>query len=258
MSGAIFPRGAPTARQRSFVSLQGADGRRPCAMGFLALDPGSDWFSRPARGATRPSPDKSWSEWTRLESVSHHDQEGQGKAGPGTQKRLSSYRVRACPRSVVCAARGARPTMCRHNRRRSCHRGLSCGRLQRARRIGRGRSGGQPAILPLAAPASHSSVLKAALKVEIRQRRTHLSTLVSGRNVAGVAPWAGLGSAQQTRNMIGTPGPERPLLDSVCGFLTRKWTPKDHARDFTFDSAAFLVDNHPACGGWTCRPSCHG
>jgi len=130
-------------------------------MGLFALDGIGRFGFRDPRGQYA-KPDKSWSDWTRLESVSHHDQQGQGKAA-GAQARYLQYRVGLLAPSS--ALREVLAYYVPHNQRARVTEVYLADAASAPVASGAGGAAGSLAI-PAAGTRSHSSVLKLRWKVE--------------------------------------------------------------------------------------------
>jgi outer membrane protein assembly factor BamB len=236
--GAIFRVRPASASDASYLSkVLDADG--PARWGFLRWTGSADLVFETRAGNTA-KPDKAWSDWAKLESLSHHDQQGQGKVA-GTQARYLQYRVGLpAPSSSL---REVLAYYVPHNQRARVTEVYLADAAAAPAASGAGGAAGSLATVP-AGTRSHSSVLKLRWKVENPDNDELIYRLWFRQERQPV--WQPLG------------GPD-PLskseydwnTDSVPDghYLIRVWvsdekvTPKDRALDFTFDSPSFLVDN---------------
>ncbi len=236
--GAIFRVRPASSSEASYLSkVLDADG--PARWGFLRWTGSADLVFETRAGNTA-KPDKSWSDWTRLESVSHHDQQGQGKVA-GAQARYLQYRVGLPTQSS--ALRELLAYYVPHNQRARVTEVYLADAATAPAAAG---AGGAAGSLATVAPGarSHSSVLKLRWKVENPDNDELIYRLWFRQE------------QQQVWRLLSGPDPlSKPEYDwntdSVPDghYLIRVWasdekvTPKDRALDFTFDSQSFLVDN---------------
>ncbi|HJX64324.1 MAG TPA: hypothetical protein VJ860_10295 [Polyangia bacterium] len=236
--GAIFRVRPASASEASYLSkVLDADG--PAQWGFLRWTGSADLVLETRAGNTA-KPDKSWSDWTRLASVSHHDQQGQGKVA-GAQARYLQYRVGLPTQSS--ALRELLAYYVPHNQRARVTEIYLADAATAPAASGAGGAAGNLAALP-AGTRSHSSVLKLRWKVENPDNDELIYRLWFRQEHQPV--WRPLGGPDPLSK------PEYDWnTDSVPDghYLIRVWasdekvTSKDHALDFTFDSPSFLVDN---------------
>jgi hypothetical protein len=236
--GAIFRVHPAAASEASYLSkVLDADG--PARWGFLRWAGSADLVFETRAGNTA-KPDTSWSTWTRLESVSHHDHEGQGKVA-GEQVRYLQYRVGLpAPSSSL---REVLTYYVPHNQRARVTEVYLADAAATLVASGAGGATGSLAIAT-AGTRSHSSLLKLRWKVENPDNDELIYRLWFRQENQPV--WRPLGGPDPLSK------PEYDWnTDSVPDghYLIRVWasdekvTPKDRALDFTFDSSTFLVDN---------------
>jgi len=236
--GAIFRVRPAAASEASYLSrVLDADG--PARWGFLHWSGSGDLVFETRAGNTG-KPDKSWSNWTRLDSVSHHGQEGQGKVA-ANQTRYLQYRVGLPSQSSVL--RDVLTYYVPHNQRARVTEVYLGDAPTAPAAPGAGGSGGSLDIATTST-RSHSPVLKLRWKVENPDNDEIIYRLWFRQENETV--WRPLGGPDPLSK------PEYDWnTDSVPDghYLIRVWasdekvTPKDQALDFTFDSPSFLVDN---------------
>ena len=236
--GAVFRVRPAPASEASYLSrVLDADG--PARWGFLHWAGSADLVFETRTGNTG-KPDKSWSNWRRLESASRHGQEGQGKIA-ASQTRYLQYRVGLPSASSVL--RDVLTYYVPHNQRARVTE-VYLGDAAAAPTVaGAGGSGGSLAIATTST-RSHSSLLKLRWKVENPDNDELIYRLWFRQENETV--WRPLGGPDPLSK------PEYDWnTDSVPDghYLIRVWvsdekvTPKDQALDSTFDSPSFLVDN---------------
>ncbi|MGB8293822.1 MAG: hypothetical protein WCG85_00185 [Polyangia bacterium] len=236
--GAIFRVRPASASEASYLSkVLDADG--PARWGFLRWTGSAD-LAFETRAGNTAKPDKSWSDWARLESLSHHDRQGQGKVA-GAQARYLQYRVGLpAPSSSL---REVLAYYVPHNQRARVTEVYLADPAAAPAAAGAGGAAGSLATVP-AGMRSHSSVLKLRWKVENPDNDELIYRLWFRQEQQPV--WQPLGGPDPLSK------PEYDWnTDSVPDghYLIRVWasdekvTPKDRALDFTFDSPSFLVDN---------------
>jgi hypothetical protein len=236
--GAIFRVRPAAAGEATYLSkVLDADG--PARWGSLRWAGSADVVLETHTGNTG-KPDKSWSSWRKLESVSHHGQQGQGKVA-GDQARYLQYRAGLPGRSSVL--RDVLTYYVPHNQRARVTEVYLADAAPVPAALGAGGSGGSLAI-PTTSTRSHSSVLKLRWKVENPDNDELIFRLWFRRE--GETVWRPLGGPDP----LGKPEYDWNT-DSVPDgrYVIRVWasdekvTPKDQALDFSFDSPSFLVDN---------------
>ena len=235
---AIFRVRPAPASEASYLSrVLDADG--PARWGFLRWTGSADLVFETRAGNTG-KPDKNWSNWRKLEALSHHGQQGQGKVA-GDHARYLQYRVGLPDQSSVL--RDVLTYYVPYNQRARVTEVYLADAGPAVVPSGAGGAAGSIAI-SATGPRSHSSVLKLRWKIENPDNDELIYRLSFRRE--GETVWRPLGGPDPLSK------PEYDWnTDSVPDghYLIRVWTsdekvtPKDRALDFTFDSPAFLVDN---------------
>jgi sugar lactone lactonase YvrE len=236
--GAIFRVHPAAAGEASYLSkVLDADG--PARWGFLRWVGSADLVFETHEGNTA-KPDKSWSGWTKLGSVSHHDRQGQGKVAGDTARYLQ-YRLGLPDKASVL--RDVLTYYMPHNQRARVTEVYLADASPAPVALGAGGAGGGLGG-PSSSTRSHSPVLKLRWKVENPDNDELIYRLWFRQEHETV--WRRLGGPDPLSK------PEYDWnTDSVPDghYLIRVWasdekvTPKDRALDFTFDSPSFLVDN---------------
>ena len=236
--GAIFRVRPAPASEASYLSrVLDADG--PARWGFLRWVGSGDLVFE-TRAGNSGKPDKNWSDWRKLESLSHHGRQGQGKVA-GDQARYLQYRVGLPnPSSVL---RDVLTYYVPYNQRARVSEVYLADAGPAPAALGAGGATGSMAT-PTGGTRSHSPVLKLRWKVENPDNDDLIYRL-----------WFRQESQPQWQPLGGHDPLNKPEYDwntdSVPDghYLIRVWasdekvTPKDRALDFTFDSPSFLVDN---------------
>jgi hypothetical protein len=236
--GAIFRVRPAAASEASYLSRV-LDAEGPARWGFVHWA-GSDDLIFETRAGNTAKPDKSWSNWRKLESVSHSGWQGQGKVA-GEQARYLQYRVGLPNQSSVL--REALTYYVPHNQRARVTEVYLADAAPVPAVLGAGGAGGSTAPPPTST-RSHSSVLKLRWKVENPDNDELIYRLWFRQESETV--WRPLGGPDP----LGKPEYDWNT-DSVPDgrYLIRVWasdekvTAKDRALDFTFVSPSFLVDN---------------
>lgn len=237
-AGAIFRTHAAASGDFSYVSKV-LDADSLAQWGFIHWTGSADLAFETRVGNTA-KPDKSWSPWSRLQALSHHDREGQGRVA-GPQTRYLQYRV-VLPGKSASLREVLAYFLPQNQRARITEITLADATPTAAPAA----TGGTPAASPPAiATRTHSPTLKLRWKMEnpdndeliyklwFRQDNESL-----WRPLGGPDP---LSKAEYDWNSESVPDGR---------YLIRVWasdekvTPKDQALDFTLDSSTFLVDNN--------------
>jgi hypothetical protein len=236
--GAIFRVHPAAAGEASYLSrVFDADG--PARWGFLHWTGSGDLAFETHAGNTA-KPGKSWSDWMKLESVSQHGRQGQGKV-VGQPARYLQYRVGLPDKTSVL--RDVLTYYVPHNQRARVTEVYLADAGSAPAVSGAGGAGGSIAT-GSTSTRSHSPVLKLRWKVDNPDNDELIYRLWFRQEHEAV--WRPLGGPDPLSK------PEYDWnTDSVPDghYLIRVWasdekvTPKDRALDFTFVSPSFLVDN---------------
>jgi len=236
--GAVFRVHPAATGEASYLSkVLDADG--PARWGYLRWTGSADLVLETRAGNTG-KPDKGWSNWKKLESVSHHDHEGQGKVA-GDHGRYLQYRVGLPEKSSTL--HDVLTYYIPHNQRARVTEVYLADTGPAPAATGAGGAAGSMAACT-ASTRSHSPVLKVRWKVENPDSDDLIYRLWFRQDSESV--WRPLGGPDP----LGKPEYDWNT-DSVPDgrYLIRVWasderaTPADRALDFTFDSPPFLVDN---------------